>query len=359
MKISYNDRWHSYRLTPDPTPEEKESGKEPASKRCKSVTNVAKVGDDSYGLQAWGKRQVALGMALEPDLIERAAAHYDDRDQLDEIAEEALKAAKSHDKAAKGTAAHRITERVDMGQQLIETPFSKAVGEAWTRALKDAGLEIVPELIERIVVYPELYIAGRFDRIAKVKRSGKYAVVDLKTGSIDYPHAIARQLAMYAHAPLMAGPIAGSGGETELFEKLPDKLDLKWGYIVHLTDDKVEVVKIDIAEGWKNVEKSVFPMLKFRDNKNLVEKLVEQEIVVGPAKDDRVAWIKGRLSDLAPNPEAKAMVIARWPAGISPKPPWTDGEIDVIDEALASVEKDTTAGFPIADPILSAGVGAV
>lgn len=353
MKLSYRDKGHAYYFTPDPTAEKPD----PKSRRCKSVTAVAKVGDDTYSLDKWGKRQVALGMALdEGHLRERAAAHYDDRDQLDDIAEEAMTKAKSHEKAAKGTAAHRITERVDLGETVIQTPFSKAVSEAWQRALKDARLEILPEFIERIVIFPELYIAGRFDRFVKVKGTGKIACLDLKTGAnaVKYPHSIARQLATYVNAPLLAGPIPGSGGETEQFEALPAKLDRKWGYVVHLTDDKVEVVKIDIAAGWKNVKDSVFPMLAFRDNKSLVEPVAAQEILVGPASPDRVAWIRGRLADLKTIDGAPAAVISRWPAGVSPKPPWTDGEVDAIDACLESVEKDKSAGFPAVDPILTA-----
>ena len=50
-------------------------------------------------------------MAINPGLVERAAAHFDDRDPMDEIAEEALVAAKAHDAAGRGTAIHRVAER--------------------------------------------------------------------------------------------------------------------------------------------------------------------------------------------------------------------------------------------------------
>ena len=80
MRLKYDDKWHSYWLD---------------GRRCKCVTTVAKIPDDTYSLDQWRKRQVAIGMAMSPPLVERAAAHFDERDKVDEVAEEAMLVAKS------------------------------------------------------------------------------------------------------------------------------------------------------------------------------------------------------------------------------------------------------------------------
>src|SRR5262245_47535975 len=249
MKLRYDDQHHSYWLD---------------GRRCKSVTTVAKIPDDTYSLDQWRKRQVAIGMAVSPPLVERAAAHYDDRDQLDRIAEEAMVAAKAHEAAGRGTAAHRITERIDLGQDIVDTPLARAVQAAWTRALDDAGLDVVTQFVERIVIYPERFIAGRFDRWCRRRSDSRLFVVDLKTGdnAVKYPHSIAVQLALYANAPFLAGPIPNGGGTTQLFSPLPDELDRQVGYVVHMpTEAQAEVVEIDIAAGWDIVNQAVFPIL--------------------------------------------------------------------------------------------------
>lgn len=261
MKLKYDDAKHAYYLD---------------GVRCKSITTVAKIPDDTYALEQWRKRMVAIGMAMSPPLVERVAAHFDNRDQVDEAAEEAMMLAKAHEAAGRGTAAHRITERIDLDETVIDTPLARAVREAWISALEDAGLEIVPEYVERIVVYPDHRICGRFDRLARRWVDGRLVVLDLKTGAnaVKYPHSIATQLAMYANAPLMAGPLPAAGGTTQDFEPLPAELDRERGVVVHMpAEDKAEVVEIDIAAGWSVVERSVFPVLEWRKRQNLTRQI--------------------------------------------------------------------------------------
>src|SRR5918995_2258557 len=171
-------------------------------RRCKSITTVAKIPDNTYALEQWRKRMVALGMAMSPPLVEQAAAHFDDRDRLDQIAEAAMRVAKAHEAGERGTALHRIAERVDLDLDWIETPTSLKLRADWLAALEHAELEIVPELVERIVVYPEHMLCGRFDRICR-RKNGSLVMVDLKTGeqAIKYPHTMAIQLGLYAYAP--------------------------------------------------------------------------------------------------------------------------------------------------------------
>jgi hypothetical protein len=342
MKLSYNDAQHAYWLD---------------GVRCKSVTTVAKIPDDTYSLDQWRKRQILVGVALRPQLVERAAAHFDDRDIIDRLAEEALEAAKSHDAANRGTAAHRIAERVDLGQTIIDTPQARAVQAAWERALMLAGLEIVPELVERIVVYPERRIAGRFDRMVRRKIDGRLCVLDLKTGmnAVKYPHSMAIQLALYANAPLIAGPLDGRG-QTEKFDRPPD-IDRTVGYVIHMVhqydddgtvaDQQVDVVGVDLEQGWKAAQ-LCFDTIDWRSRKDLILPIAEIKL----ESPDRTEWIQGRLKALSGSRQARDIVTGSWPPQVPYRPPWTDGQIDLIDGVLAAAERLTEAFFPPADPTI-------
>jgi hypothetical protein len=374
MKLRYDDRTHSYWID---------------GKRCKSISAVAKIPDDTWALDAWKKRQVLIGAALDPGLIERAAAHFDDKDQMNQIAEQAMNTAKSHQAAARGTAAHRITERVDLQELIIDTPQARAVQQAWTRALDLAGLEILPEFIERIVVYPDLRIAGRFDRFARRIADNAIVGVDLKTGTsaLKYPHAVAVQLALYVNAPLMAVGIPRDGGSTEQFEPLPE-MDTTIGYVIHMpTDGEVNVVAIDLNEALAGMQ-ACFNVLSWRQRTGFVHPVVEVpvasdelqqrrehirttpidrdlsgvpvmhvddngEIISGPwihehVPKDRNQWITDRLHILAKT-GAKQLVANSWPPGVPPRGPWNVEQIAWLDRALTAVEAAVEAPFT-ADP---------
>jgi hypothetical protein len=351
LKLSYNDRQHAYWLD---------------GKRCKGVTTVAKVPDDTYNLQNWQKRQVALGMAFDETLIERAIAHHDDKQALNLVAEDALRAAKSHQAAARGTAIHRTLERHDLGEHIIDTAQNRALRAAYDKALDAAGLTVLPQYIERIVVHPKVNVAGRLDRIFKRRRDGKYVIGDIKSGSnaVKYPQSTSVQLAMYAYAELMAGPIPADGGDTEEFEKLPEKLDLKFGYIVHAPDEHtVEIVKIDIARGWKIAQNAIFPILEWRNVRDLISPVGSQSVddLLAPATEERVGWIRGRLNGITmveDSADVKKLVALRWPAGVGkPKDPdtvWSENDIDELDAMLMSVEKDCALSFPTRNPAYQA-----
>jgi hypothetical protein len=346
MKLSYNDNHHAYWLD---------------GSRCKGVSTIAKVPDDTYNLVQWGKRTVALGMALNPSLAERAVAHHDDKSELNKIAEDALRAARANEAADRGTAIHRLLERFDLGEDVIETDETRAWRAAYNKALAAAGLTVVDEYVERIVVYPGPRIAGRFDRIYRRKRDGKLVIGDVKSGTnaVRYPHSTAIQLALYANAPLMAGPIPRDGGSTEDFSSMPEKLDLKWGYIVHAPEaEKVEVLKVDIAAAWKLTQTAVFNILEWRKRTDLIAPIssIDIEDPDRVADEDRTAWIHGRLNIIKHlAPAAKEAVVNAWPHGVAPKGPWSDNDVDQLDQMLALVEKNYSASFPIEDPAITQG----
>lgn len=388
MRLTYNDRQHAYWLD---------------GKRCKGVTTVAKIPDDRYRLELYGKRMVAAGMATNPVLVKRAAAHHDDRDQLDIIAEEALVAAKAMDAAGLGTAAHRVTERIDLGQDWIDTPEHRHIEQQWTTALKTAGLEIIPEYTEQIVVYPDNLVCGRFDRICRVVdpaplhaagydvHTGDLVVVDLKTGdgAIRYPHSTCIQLGLYAHAPLVAVDLTRDkkGNEvTETFKPLPSGLHPAVGVIVYLpAEGDAEVYGLDIAAGWDTARNICFPTIAWRKANGLVAKVAsecgisEAALPVEPAaaadqdpggaghgdagvwddtpaSPDRIQWLRARVQAIK-DAGHLADLHTEWPPdtpGFRSTPPLsTDRHVSLVADACSKVEAKWEMPFGTVDPLFA------
>jgi len=332
MKLSFNSKQHAYWLTPD--------GDGAKARRAKGVTTLAKIPDDQYAITQWLKRSVAAGMGLNPALVERAAAHHDDRDELDGIAEEALTAARAHEAAGRGTAAHRIAERIDLEQMVVDTPLSRQVAAAWAKALDDAGLEVIPEYVERVVVFPDVPLCGTFDRIFRRKFDGDLVLGDLKTGAraMQYPHSMCVQLACYANAPLLAGKL-NDRGVTETFAPMP-AVNKRVGYIIAMPDETtVQVKTVDIEAGWQAARELVFPILEWRARRDLVHDI--ETTTVTPYTDN----IKARLGVLRAVDGARELMPRIWPADTPHKPPWTEAQGKAILAAVERAERELAVSF--------------
>ena len=337
-KLTYDADKHSYWLD---------------GKRCKSISAVAKIPDDDWNLSQWRQRMVLLGVARNPTLAEQAAAHHDDKKLLNQLVEEALTVARAHDAAGMGTASHRIAERVDLNLPVVETAHGTAVTTAWRKALEATGLEVVPEFVERIVVHPPHLIAGRFDRLVYDTCAQKLRVLDLKTGAtaMNYPHAIACQLALYAQAPLMA-ELDGEGGTTEKFRRMPE-VDLEVGLVVHMPNEQEAVVyEVDIAAGWQTVTKVILPTIEWRKVKatDLVnvagQATVDTSLVVPLLR----SFVLRRLQALRENhPAALELVARRWPVGIptlKQSDEHSEEQLDLILAVITKAEAEHSIPFP-------------
>jgi len=356
MRLTYNDESHAYWL---------DLGDGRGKQRCKGLSRAAKVPDDMYAIEMWNDRMLAVGMALRPDLVERAAAHYDDRNKLEVIAREAKDAAKAFMAQHKGTAAHAIVEKADRGQLIIATEFSEATVKSWNRALDDYGLEPVVGMSERIVVYPELLICGRWDTLRRYRRDGKLKVVDLKTGekADRYPHAHSIQLGCYANAPLLAGPLSdGVEGWTEDFEPLPADLDRETGYVVHMPEPgEAQVLPIDIGAGFEMFQRHIVSedgiyAWRKREDLWLTPEIPEKEIAVlllrslprfEWARDQR-AWIieQGHAKSLAEAWSLNCPEIPTFPQG----GPRTEEELSLVIAVLRMVDMECGVPFGPQDP---------
>lgn len=237
-KLTYNEKSHSYWLD---------------GKRCKSVTAVAKLAPDSFALDNWRKRQVAIGFTLEPRLREQVAVDLENKDVIDGVVDEAMRIAGAHHAANRGTQRHRASEIFDTGGKLI-TEQQEADARAWQRTLDAYGIEIVPDFIEGFAIHPEYTVSGRFDRIARY--GGRHVILDLKSGAnaVKYPQGTSVQLALYARAPFISKTISTAGDKSTVTEwtSPPEDLDLETGYIILLGDGMEigELWEVDIGHGW-------------------------------------------------------------------------------------------------------------
>jgi hypothetical protein len=268
--------------------------------------------DDMTGLMKWKSRLVAYGMGQRADLVlAAAAANHADKTKLHGIAEKALEAASAGSAADIGTALHSFTERVDRGEPLGEIPEQfKADIDAYRTATE--RIEYLG--IETFRVHDEFQVAGTADRIGRLH--GRPTIMDIKTGSIDYPHKMAMQLAMYARS--VPYDIA-----TDKRGQDPEPVDLNYGVIIHLPAGQgtCTLHEIDIAKGWGAclIARQVW---SWRSTKNLTQP-IDAAIPPGPpptwesltataANLDELRLIWKRAHDCgALTDQLKALIMAR------------------------------------------------
>jgi hypothetical protein len=230
------DRYGRY-LLPHPG-----SGREMAWTRA---TTFAKTISDTYTLNMWGRRMTAKGLTMREDLYALAAAtDLDDRQTLNDICERAAEAAGAKSAAALGTALHGFTEQRDRGEKVTVPAKWRPDVDAYVKALDEHGIEVEPEMIERIVIVRKYNVAGTFDRIFRVVKRcrvvlpgldpfdlepGSLIMGDLKTGrTLEYGWGeIVVQLWLYANADLIWNK------KTDRYEEMPD-VDKRVAVVAHL-----------------------------------------------------------------------------------------------------------------------------
>jgi hypothetical protein len=167
------------------------------------VTTIANTLADRYALEQWAQHNTVLGLGARKDLYALAAtARPEDRDQLTAIVEQAQEAAKARSGANLGTALHRLTERIDTGEDLDVPDSWKPDIDAYCQTLVAHQVTIHREWVERVVVIPQLGAAGTLDRLVTLNGANSLRVADLKTGkeASTYVNETALQLACYANA---------------------------------------------------------------------------------------------------------------------------------------------------------------
>ena len=240
------DRFGRY-LLPDP-----HTGEE---KPWTRVTTVAGTLDDTFGITDWRLRNAVYGLGLRDDLRDLAASADgpDDKKVLNDVVRQAEAAAASSRKANIGTALHGITQKIDRGDKDVRIPAEHRDRIIrYKTTVAQHRIEWIAEAIERVVVIPELGVAGQIDRIANWTHSPLPIIGDLKTGSIEYAKVkIAQQLGLYSRATHW-----WDGEEMHPMPEVNQDLAL----VVHLPaegDDEPRVYSVNIAEGWRLVQQSM------------------------------------------------------------------------------------------------------
>jgi hypothetical protein len=266
-------------LLPDP-----QTGREQPWTRA---TTLAKTLSDMFGLTKWQCRMVAKGIATRPDLYALAAATpIDDKTTLDRLVDDAKEAAAASSGARLGQALHSFTEHIDAGEQLtIPAPWDRDI-QVYQQALANAEITTDARYIERVVVLPELGVAGTFDRILDVPSTG-LVIGDLKTGrDLSYGWGeIAIQLALYANAELLWDPAAGR------YEPMPE-VNRNDAVVIHLPvgQARCDLYWVDITAGWEKAQ-LCDQVRQWRARKDLAAKFTPSAKPPAPANAPANGWL--------------------------------------------------------------------
>jgi hypothetical protein len=379
------DQYGRY-LIPDP-----DTGKQRAWTRA---TTLAGTLADRFGLEQWSKRNVVLGLGARTDLYAQAASCTpDDRDTLNQIITQAEEASKGKAGANLGTALHRFTERIDAGETIQPPAPWDADVNAYRTAMGAHGVTVLPAWIERVLIIPQLGVAGTCDRLCTAPEWVLPRIGDLKTGKDVLRYSmpeIAIQLSLYAHATHWFDPATGVLQEIDL------SIDQECALVMHLPVGRgaCTLYEVDIAAGWTMAQVAA-EVREWRKRKNLAGQLEPATITTGnpqdrqtpsgsPGKDPsresgdqpaegssgaanplegtpsagpapellapRVDWLRARIAALTPT--AKVEAGRMWPDNTPRKADHiTDhDQIDRISRCLWAVETAHGLSFPDPDP---------
>jgi hypothetical protein len=219
------------------------------------VTTFAKSVSDTYLLSLWQQRMAVKGVTMRPDLFARISSlPFEERAELNLMVEKAKEAAGSADRAHMGSALHSFTEAHDRDEKVASGAWDADLA-AYRLLLQKAGLQPIPDLIERKVCNPMFDVVGTLDRsvlqvVDKPGPAGPVSTVqrilDLKTGrSLDWGWGeIAVQLYLYASADHLWNPVSE---EWELFPAH----DTGTALVIHLPagEHRADLYEIDLSLG--------------------------------------------------------------------------------------------------------------
>ena len=241
MKLKYTDSNHAYYLD---------------GKRAKGVTTLAKIPTDTYSIDRWCERMVAIGVTVDKNIRENIACHIDNKQRLNDFCEDAKKAAKAHEKADRGIQMHRVLELILLDQEIkLVTDQQRADALVLKRTLDRYKLTPHLNLTEQFVAWPDQVVCGRFDAVLE-RPDGQLWLVDLKSGpnAVAYPQSTAVQLALYARAPHVSvdAPAYGDKQEVTQWRTMPERLDMRTARVLLLPpDEQVGTLhRINIEHGW-------------------------------------------------------------------------------------------------------------
>lgn len=224
--------------------------------RFTRVTTGAHALDETSGLEKWKLRNVVLGIHAQPDLVESLDLLGEPREvnkSLNDVVQRASDAAGASDAAEKGTAIHAWIEACERdGASVADVPRQfQPFARSYFETLERAGVEVLPDLVERIVWHAGTGWVGTFDNVYKLA-DGTQVIGDKKTSkSLQYGYlGFSMQLAVYADADRMLLP-DGKGWTA------PPAVSNTFGVIAHIPSNqpgKCELVTIDLDTGRRAIE---------------------------------------------------------------------------------------------------------
>ncbi|WP_405057037.1 hypothetical protein OG474_30415 [Kribbella sp. NBC_01505] len=253
------------------------------------VTSYIDVLEDKSSIHAWDMRNVLLGVARDPDLLNGVLSKNPEfkqhKDWLNRRAQSAKKVAGANEKSDKGTYKHSLSELIDRDEQLPdEVTFGDILDmDGYKRGTRFFNVSD----IEGLVVVDQLKVAGTPDRASTWAcyrhittdelgmftcdpgRNWAYVpliapdgsvilptdklITDLKTGTIEYGGLkMAMQLSIYARGEWYSHTPANLGDCRTPIENV--RTD--WGIIMNLPADtgELELYWADLSLGWEAVQ---------------------------------------------------------------------------------------------------------
>jgi hypothetical protein len=354
------DRWGRYQVLPV-------GGAKPIG--YTRATTVAKALDDSGGLLSWGKRMVALGLAQRPDLVALVSTTPDtDKKTLDDICERAAEQGGATVRRDLGTAVHGMLEKSWSDPTFVAPDPYGADVRAVHDALATARLRVVDGFAERMIVHDRHQIAGTFDLLVEDETGQKF-VADIKTGSsLLGALAFAVQLSIYANADALYNQGAAKDGSEDTREPMPEVSKLH-GVIIHVQPGSgvCELHWLDLATGAEALELAI-AVRQMRKAKTLSPLTVEVDVVErtkqiaaaekilsaadGNVDDEWRGWMRDRLKVLIDAGHSD-LIRRSWPEGVptlGSGDPIANHLADVIEQAVAIMEREVEAEFPAPKP---------
>lgn len=221
------------------------------------VTNFIKGIADDFGLQLWMRRVMIRGVVNNQDLIEELQTLDVSRDsvRIDAICAQAKAEAGGDDASKLGTKLHTQTEYADREEWDRIDDEHRGRMEEYREAVAEAGLTIIPMLIERRIVHLGLGpspVVGTFDRIVRTA-DGDHVILDVKTGSLDPDKFLEKWLEMAAQMEIYQDAVNTHGVYHPVrrnWTRVPP-VNREYGIIAHLPakGEGCRLYTVDLAEG--------------------------------------------------------------------------------------------------------------
>ena len=382
-------------------------GPEPAFETYGRPSGFGHIIDDTTNLMKWAERMVALGIAIDPDVLHRLQGidPADEKKTLDGIVARAREAADADMPSARGTWAHLLTEWAEDHTRTrpipedrfgIDTETASRIADGWLKLLDDNSLTVVAT--EAKVVHDGLRLAGSLDRIVMTGKplefgdvqiaAGQHVIVDPKTSRLhgdasgvpSYWSPYGPQLLAYAEAvpydvhaeQRNAWPFDVNQDHALIahldMDHLSDTGEVKWQLIaVDLEVARQGVAAIQAANAYHKATKFLMPdtvtvvasKSAAPSNQGGVEQRAEvtgvAPVASAPTPPNAAQALATEIGKY--DHSLKAMVAAEWPVDV-PKPgavrdgsaSWNDVQVEQVRQAIATALPEwTTSSEPVTD----------